>query len=68
MKRCDKALRKAYRKGRKDGFDHGFNVAKMIYNEVATDLKREIEQLNSEIILGEEDDDGEAEDTDNQSD
>lgn len=68
MKRCDKALRKAYRKGRKDGFDHGFNTAKMIYNEIATDLKREIEQLNSELILGEEDTDGEAEDTDNQSD
>ncbi len=68
MKRCDKALRKAYRKGRKDGFDHGFNVAKMIYNEVAADLKREIEQLNSELILGEEDTDGKAKDTDNQSD
>lgn len=64
MKRCDKALRKAYRKGRKDGFDHGFNVAKMIYNEIAVDLKRELEQLNSELILGEEDTDGEAEDTD----
>lgn len=68
MKRCDKALRKAYRKGRKDGFDHGFNVAKMIYNEIAVDLKRELEQLNSELILGEEDTDGEAEDTDTQPD
>ena len=57
VKRCDKALRKAYRKGREDGFDHGFNVAKMIYNEIAVDLKRELEQLNSELILGEEEED-----------
>lgn len=75
MKRCDKALRKAYRKGRKDGFDHGFNVAKMIFSEIEADLiiennkkvddlKKEIEALNSELILGEEDTDGEAEDTD----
>lgn len=68
MKRCDKALRKAYRKGRKDGFDHGFEVAKMIYNEIAADLKREIEQLNSELILGEEDNDGEAEESSHESD
>lgn len=58
-KKLQKALRRAYRKGRKDGFDHGFNTAMMIYNEVAADLKREIEELNSEIILGEEDEDAE---------
>ena len=55
--------KKAYRKGRKDGFDHGFNTAKMIFAEVAADavrkaveLKRQIEELNSELILGEEED------------
>ena len=58
-KNCEKQLRKAYRKGRKDGFDHGFSVAEMIYNEVVADLREQIEELNSEIILGEEDDDGE---------
>ena len=52
-KKCEKALSRA----RKKGFDHGFEVAKMIYNEIATDLKREIEQLNSELILGEEEKD-----------
>jgi len=56
-KRCEKALRRAYRKGRKDGFDHGFNTAMMIYNEITADLKREIEELNSEIILGGEEED-----------
>ena len=59
MKKCDKALRKAYRKGRKDGFDHGFSVAEMIYNEVVAELKQTIEELNSEIILGEGEEDGE---------
>lgn len=65
MKRCDKALRKAYRKGRKEGFDHGFNTARMVYEEMAVQQQREIERLNSEIILGEEGNDGEEEDTDN---
>lgn len=49
-----RAIRKAYRKGRKEGFDHGFEVAKMIFTETAAELKRQIENLNSEIILGEE--------------
>lgn len=49
-----KKAEKAYRKGRKEGFDKGFNTAKMIYNDIAVDLKRQIEALNSEIILGEE--------------
>jgi len=56
-KKCEKALRRAYRKGRKDGFDHGFNTAMMIYTEIAADLKREIEELNSELILGQEEED-----------
>lgn len=69
-KECDKAIRRAYRKGREDGFDHGVNVTKMIYSEMTAELirkhQREIEQLNSELILGEEeeeDDGGDAEDT-----
>ena len=53
-----KAIRRAYRKGRKEGFDHGFNTAKMIYEQIAIDQQRQIEALNSELILGEEDDDG----------
>ena len=59
-----KKIKKAYRKGRKEGFDHGFNTAKMIYTEIAVemqkkliDLRRQIEELNSELILGEEEDD-----------
>ena len=52
-----KALRKAYRRGRKDGFDHGFNTAKMIYEAIAVEQQRAIEQLNSELILGEEEED-----------
>lgn len=64
-KKCDKAIRRAYRKGRREGFDHGFNTAKMIFSEIATDLKRQLEELNSELILGEEesDDGGDAEET-----
>lgn len=61
-KRCEKALRRAYRKGRKDGFDHGFNLANMIHSAVTAELIRqhqqEIEQLNTELIMGEEEDDG----------
>ena len=55
-KKCDKALRRAYRKGRKDGFDHGFNTAKMIYEAIVVEQQRAIEQLNTELILGEEED------------
>lgn len=61
MKRCDKALRKAYRKGRKEGFDHGFNTAKMIFADIVASLiekhQRELEALNSELILGTEEED-----------
>lgn len=56
-KRCDKAIRRAYTKGHKDGFDHGFNTARMIYSEIAAQLRRDLEQMNSELILGEEEDD-----------
>lgn len=65
-KKCDKAIRRAYSKGREDGFDHGVNVTKMIYSEMTAELirkhQREIEQLNSELILGEEEeeDDGDT--------
>lgn len=61
--RRKKALRKAYRKGRKEGFDKGFNTAKMIFEAVTADavqkaiaLKKEVEELNSELILGDEED------------
>ena len=61
MKRkCEKAIRRAYHKGREESFDHGINVAKMIYNEIVVALKQEIEALNSEIIVNnneEEDED-----------
>lgn len=58
-KKCDKAIRRAYHKGRRKGFDHGFNVAKMIFTEITADLIRQIEALNNEIILGKgEDADG----------
>lgn len=60
-KKCDKALRRAYRKGRKDGFDHGLSVAQMIYNEIVVSLKRELEKMNSDFILGEqEENDGDT--------
>lgn len=55
-KKLEKLLRKEYQRGRREGFDRGFSVAQMIYNDIATDLKEQIEELNSEIILGEEDD------------
>lgn len=51
-----KALKRAYRRGRKEGFDKGFNTARMIYEQIAVDQKREIEELNSELILGQEED------------
>ena len=56
--RIKKRLRRAYRKGRKDGFDKGLKVANMIYGEIMAEKIREIERLNSEIIMKEEDDDG----------
>lgn len=49
-----KKKKKAYLKGRKDGFDHGFNTAKMIFAAIVADLLRQKEELNNEIILGEE--------------
>ena len=58
-KKCEKALRRA----RQEGFDHGFNTAKMVFSEIVATLvekyRREIEALNSEIILGEEEEDDE---------
>ena len=61
-----KKLKKAYRKGRKEGFDHGFNTAKMIFTEIAVEqekklmeLRVQIEELNNEIILGEEEEEDE---------
>ncbi len=56
-KKCEKALSRA----RKKGFDHGFNTAKMIFAEVVAALKiehrKELEALNSELILGTEEED-----------
>ena len=62
-KKCDKAIRRAYSKGREEGFDHGFKTAKMLFSDITASLKREIEELNSELILGgeeEEVDDGDT--------
>ena len=56
-KKYNKALKKAYRQGRQEGFDRGFRVAKALFEDFATDLKAEVEELNSEIILGQEDTD-----------
>ena len=56
MKKAKKREKKAYHKGRKEGFDKGFNTAKMIFEEIAIAQQREIEKLNSELILGEEED------------
>lgn len=52
-----KRIKKAYLKGREEGFDKGFSVAKMVYEQIAVDLRLQIEELNSELILGEEDGD-----------
>ena len=60
MAKNKKKIKKAYHRGREEGFDHGLNVAKMVYAEEVANLVREIERLNSEIILG--DDDGLSED------
>ena len=51
-----KAIRRAYRKGRKEGFDKGMAVANMIYADIVAEQIREIERLNTEIIgKGDED-------------
>ena len=60
MAKTKKKIKKAYYRGREEGFDKGLQVAKMIYAEAVADLVREVERLNSEIILG--DDDGLSED------
>ena len=63
-----KKAEKAYQRGRKEGFDKGFNTARMIYNDIAVDLVRQIEDLNTEIIgMLTEDDDGLSE-TDTETD
>lgn len=56
MAKNKKKIKKAYYRGREEGFDKGMQVAKMLYEEIALELKREIEKLNSEIIFGDEDD------------
>ena len=56
-KKIEKKIRKAYHKGREEGFDKGFAVAKMIFEEIAVAQQIEIEKLNSELILGEEEED-----------
>lgn len=53
----NKKKKKAYLKGREEGFDKGFSVAKMVYEQIAVYLRLQIEELNSQIILGEEEDD-----------
>ena len=55
MAKEKKKIRKAYYQGREEGFDKGLAVAKMIYADAVADLVREVERLNSEIILGEDD-------------
>ena len=60
-KKCEKALSRA----RKKGFDHGFNTAKMIFADIVASLiekhQRELEALNSELILGTEEEEDEDE-------
>ena len=51
-KKTRKKIEGAYYKGREEGFDHGLNTAKMVYNDIVVDLKRQIEELNTEIIDG----------------
>lgn len=60
MAKAKKKIKEAYHRGREEGFDKGLQVAKMIYADAVADLVREVERLNSEIILG--DDDGLSED------
>lgn len=50
-KKTKKKAKKEYLRGRKEGFDHGFETAKMILNSIVVDLKRQIEELNTEIII-----------------
>lgn len=56
MKKCEKALRHA----RQKGFDEGFKLAKVVFAEIMANLieehRREIEELNTQIIMGDEDD------------
>ena len=67
-KNCEKALSRA----RKKGFDQGFNMAKAVFSEVAAAMIKdiedhytaEIEKLNSELILGNEEEEEEDVDTD----
>lgn len=58
QRKVRKMIRRAYRKGRKDGFDKGLAVAGMLYADIVAEKIREIERLNSEIIMKEEEDDG----------
>jgi len=62
MAKGKKKIKRAYYKGREEGFDRGLNVAKMVYADAVAEivlendaLHREIEKLNSEIILGDRD-------------
>lgn len=54
--KCEKALRHA----RQKGFDEGFKLAKAVFAEIVANLieehRREIEELNTQIIMGDEDD------------
>ena len=68
MSKLKKAERKAYHKGRKEGFDRGFNTAKMIYNEVVVDLIRQNEALNAEIVNMLSEDDNGISETDTETD
>ena len=56
MKKCEKALRRA----RQKGFDEGFKLAKAVFAEIVANLieehRKEIEELNTQIIMGDEDD------------
>ena len=55
-KNCEKALRHA----RQKGFDEGFKLAKAVFAEIMANLieehRREIEELNTQIIMGDQDD------------
>ena len=55
-KNCEKALRHA----RQKGFDEGFKLAKAVFAEIVTNIveehRREIEELNTQIIMGDQDD------------
>ena len=55
-KNCEKALRHA----RQKGFDEGFKLAKAVFAEIVANIveehRREIEELNTQIIMGDQDD------------